>query len=169
MVAILGLGAAVVLVLKGTQSSPVAATFPSTTARIDGISCDNSNPIYHEHAHLTILDAGHPVEVPANIGIRGNTCLYWMHTHDNSGEIHLETPGPTNFTLGEFFDIWHQPLSRTQAASATLQPGKTMRIYVNLKLYRGDPRAITLHRHTLVTIEIGPPYRPADLFDWQGD
>jgi len=41
-------------------------------------------------------------------------CLYWLHTHVADGIIHIETPGERSFTLGEFFDIWNQPLVRTK-------------------------------------------------------
>jgi hypothetical protein len=29
-----------------------------------------------------------------------------MHTHDESGVIHIESAVARNYTLGEFFDIW---------------------------------------------------------------
>ncbi|HEX9235017.1 MAG TPA: hypothetical protein VF972_01920 [Actinomycetota bacterium] len=29
-----------------------------------------------------------------------------IHTHDATGIIHIESPTPRTFTLGEFFDVW---------------------------------------------------------------
>jgi len=157
--------------LKGTAApgATPAGTVPTQARIIDGIPCNAENVTYHEHAHLDILDRGTQVVVPANTGIVDNTCLYWLHTHDNSGEIHMEMPRYRPVTLGNFFDVWGQPLSRTRAAQVRVKPGESMRVYVNLKRYYGDPRAITLHRHTLITIEVGPPFEKPNTFDFQGD
>jgi len=157
--------------LKGTAApgATPAGTVPTQARIIDGIPCNAENVTYHEHAHLDILDRGTQVVVPANTGIVDNTCLYWLHTHDNSGEIHMEMPRYRPVTLGNFFDVWGQPLSRTRAAQAVVKPSESMRVYVNLKRYYGDPRAITLHRHTLITIEVGPPFEKPNTFDFQGD
>ena len=44
--------------------------------------------------------------IPANVGIIPEKCIYWLHTHDNSGLIHIESPIKRNFTLGDFLQIW---------------------------------------------------------------
>lgn len=76
-------------------------------ALIDGIECDRTEySTFHVHAHLDVFFNGQPYTVPAFIGILDNTCLYWLHTHDTSGIIHIESPQAQQFTLGEFFDIW---------------------------------------------------------------
>lgn len=159
-------------ILKGSPgpgATPVVGTLSTQARIIDGIPCNAENVTYHEHAHLEILDRGTQIVVPANTGIMDNTCLYWLHTHDNSGEIHMEMPRYRPVTLGTFFDVWGQPLSRTRAAQAVVKPGESMRIYVNHKVYRGDPRAIILHRHTLITVEVGPPFEKPSAFNFQGD
>ena len=46
----------------------------------------------HIHAHLDIFINGNPYAVPSEIGIIPNQCIYWMHTHDDSGIIHIESP-----------------------------------------------------------------------------
>ncbi len=43
------------------------------------------------------------------------TCLYPLHVHDGEPNIiHIESPIQKTYTLGNFFDIWGQPLSATQ-------------------------------------------------------
>ena len=44
--------------------------------------------------------------IPADIGIIPEKCIYWLHTHDNSGIMHIESPTKRNFTLGQFLQIW---------------------------------------------------------------
>ena len=107
------------------------------------------------------VDQGNDVNVPPNIGIESG-CLYWMHTHDNTGVIHIEAPTAQahhTFTLGDFFNVWDQPLSRTQVGTLKLAPDQQLAIYVDgTKQPDGtDPRTIGLHAHTLVVLEITPP------------
>jgi hypothetical protein len=63
----------------------------------------------HIHPHLTILINGVPQAVPAGIGIGqaggGNLPL---HTHDDSGTIHVESTRALPFRLQDFFTIWGQ-------------------------------------------------------------
>ena len=86
---------------------------------IDGIACGAQEyATLHVHTHLAIYFNGKQMQVPEFIGFAPNLaggCLYWIHTHDASGIIHIEAPdiappqgGP--YTLGMLFDIWGQPL-----------------------------------------------------------
>ncbi|MFY9720772.1 MAG: hypothetical protein WAK16_14120, partial [Candidatus Cybelea sp.] len=88
-------------------------------------------------------------------------CLYWIHTHDGSGVIHLEAPdlappqgGP--YTLGMLFDIWGQPLQPDDVAGLK----GTVTTYVNGEKYAGDLRTIPLLSHQQIVLEIGTPVVP---------
>lgn len=148
-------------------SIPTAA--PTLARRIDGIPCNNVNISYHVHAHLEIDYGGKDVAVPANIGIDDNTCAYYLHTHDNSGEIHIEAPVVRKFTLGNFFDIWGQQLSRRRIGSIPMRKGQLVRTFVDGKVFAGDPRSIELRAHRLIALEIGPPFVRPSGFDFQGE
>lgn len=125
---------------------------------INGIRCETEEGnVSHYHAHLTVIHNGQKVAVPANIGIKQNAgCLYWVHTHDATGEIHIESPVNRTYTLGDFFDIWGQPLS--QQTVGTYTENKPIRTFVNGKLVDGDPRAIKLESHTKIVLEVGPTF-----------
>jgi hypothetical protein len=141
-----------------------------TAPKVDGVPCVATEQLnYHVHAHLTIVDGGQHYTPPGNIGISLlHLCLYWLHTHDDSGIIHIEAPNPIIPTLGNFFDIWGQPLSRRQVWHFSVNPGQSMRVYVGKRLYQGNPRAIKLLKHTIVTIQIGPPFIPVPAVNWHG-
>ena len=88
-------------------------------------------------------------------------CLYWIHTHDASGIIHLEAPeinppqgGP--YTLGMLFDVWGQPLTR-EVVAGMVGP---VTAYVNGTKYDGDLSAIPLGAHQQIVLEIGKPVPP---------
>ena len=139
---------------------------------VDGIRCDQmEGSLMHIHQHLAIFDHGKRVTIPDDIGrpIVGR-CFYWIHTHTPDGIIHVESPSFKSFTLGNFFDIWGQPLTRTNVAGAHPKKNERIAVWVNGNRYNGDPRAIQLMQHLDATIEVGPPYtRPAPFTQWNGN
>ncbi|HLZ73026.1 MAG TPA: hypothetical protein VKV26_24245 [Dehalococcoidia bacterium] len=139
--------------------SPAATRAAGAGNPVDGIPCETSERLtYHVHAHLTIIANGQGVAVPANTGIVDNRCIYWLHTHDTSGVIHIEAPSQRAFTLGEFFDVWGQPLSATQVLGFRADGTRSFQFFVDGQPYSGDPRQVPLGAHTLITIEYGPPF-----------
>lgn len=143
-----------------------------TGERVDGIRCDTAEGVaLHIHPHLTILDHGKPVLIPEDVGrpVAGQ-CLYWLHTHTPDGIIHIESPTLREFTLGEFFDIWGQPLERTDIAGAKPRPGEHVSIYVDGESYTADPRKIEFTQHLDIAIVVGPPHKkPPPFTRWNGN
>jgi len=77
---------------------------------------DPSLPVpdqYHIHPHLTIIINGQNVTIPEDIGI-SLTCERVLHTHDDTGTIHVEPNYYQRFTLGDFFSVWGGPFSESQ-------------------------------------------------------
>jgi hypothetical protein len=171
-----------VAALAGSASLAVAMAFGSLRSHagplqggppqgetIGGISCDAMEGAEtHIHQHLTLLDHGRPVPIPEDVGQRpARRCLYWVHTHTPDGIIHIEAPAKRTFTLGDFFMIWGQPLSRTRASMAKAGKGTSLKVWVNGKPYMGDPRVIPLVAHTDIWIEAGPPFpKPTAFTNW---
>ncbi|MEA2684428.1 MAG: hypothetical protein QOK05_2756 [Chloroflexota bacterium] len=138
---------------------------------VDGVRCNSKEQLVsHDHAHLYILSDGVQQPVSARVGIPGAAaanCFYWLHTHDRTGIIHMESPSATRtYTLGEFFDIWGQPLSPTRVARLQV-PGGKLAAFVDGERYSGDIRQISLHAHTEVVIEIGREV-PPPTYDLSG-
>ena len=131
------------------------------TLPIDGIKCQSmEGAAMHIHQHLQLFNHGKPVVLPANIGISmAANCLYWLHTHQTDGIIHVESPQKRNFTLGEFFDVWGQELSWWEAGPIRATKGQKLFISVNHAKWTGkDPRAIPLRDHEEIVIQSGPPW-----------
>jgi hypothetical protein len=148
----------------------IAARPPTPSRPIDGIPCQAEQTTYHEHAHLAILDRGKSVPVPAGIGINdADGCFYWLHTHNPDGIIHIEASHKIVPTLGNFFDIWEQPLSRTRVGSVSADAPESMKVFLDQKPYTGNPRDIRLHPHTDITIEIGRPFKVPARYRFPSD
>lgn len=135
---------------------------------VDTIPCGTGADAEHYHVHLSLFVDGQQVAIPYAIGImnpvlRGDsiaiagTCFYWLHSHDRTGIIHVE-PEQTGhtFTLGEYFDIWGEPLTSGNVAGHT----GAVTVYVNGARYVGDPRAITLTAYEQITLEVGARVAP---------
>lgn len=91
---------------------------------------EHANPAAHYHARLGLRVHGAPVEVPANVGISG-LGMRVIHTHDASGEIHIESPRPFDFTLGDFFAVWGKPFSPTCLLDDCVSATGTLTMLVN--------------------------------------
>jgi hypothetical protein len=129
-------------------------------------SNENEQVLFHVHAHLAIYINGTPKLLPYGVGIvgpyqlqqtadgpfvAGGSKYYWLHTHDESGIIHIESPQQRGFTLGNFFDIWHQPLSASQVGPAT----GTVTAFLNGGKFTGNPRNLPLSAHAVLQLDIG--------------
>jgi hypothetical protein len=146
--------------------------------QVDGIGClSQEQVLFHIHAHLTVFVHGAARSIPYGIGITrphvqdspagafvdGGACFYFLHTHAADGIIHIESPVRRTYTLGDFFDIWGQQLSRRRVGPAA---GPVTAFYDG-RLYVGNPRDIPLHRHAQIQLDVGRPLvAPVRLRYW---
>ena len=150
-------------------ASLAGSTSAASGSTVGGIQCNTSEQtIFHVHTHLTIFVNGAARQIPYGIGItpprRGQQtaagvfltsggCFYWLHTHAADGIIHIESPVQRSYTLGNFFDLWGQPLSRDRVGPAK---GKVTAFF-NGKVYLGNPRQLPLGNHTQIQLDVGAP------------
>jgi hypothetical protein len=159
------------------QGPPLAPASTTGTGTVDGISCAPVEQLaYHIHAHLAVFKDAQLYQLPAGVGIPGSVaeqttvgpvaaggkCYYWLHTHTTDGVIHIESPTKAIYTLGNFFDEWHQPLTSTRVASLH----GAITAFVNGKLWKKSPRDIPLLPHADIQLEIGEPAPSIVTIDW---
>lgn len=159
-----------------------------TGQTIDGIPCVQEMLTYHHHAHLTIYINGQVLVPPANTGIVTNGvtgCLYYLHVHPDGGQhpnygnpeddgiIHMEAPAEQNFTLGEFFDIWGQPLSNTNLIGNKTDATHHIYAFIDGQPYTGDLRQLQMNKTIKedIVLEYGTSPDPATppQYPWQAD
>jgi hypothetical protein len=163
--------------LQGVQVGKT--TFPpGDTARggngqvIDGIEGASQEMLKtHTHSHLSLFYKGVQIAIPYGIGIikpfrinhgfvEGGKGYYWLHTHDASGIIHVESPDSRVYTLGNFFDVWGQALDSHGAAGLK----GAVRVFVNGKLTFAPVREVPLGAHDQITLEVGMPTAPSPSY-----
>lgn len=160
------------------QQVPDLASANSTASGrpVDGITCRTSMQQavgHHIHAHLAIFVNGQQMRIPAGAGIAAprldeqlstglfidngvKGCLYWLHVHADDGIIHIESPVTRTFSLGQFFDIWGQPLGPHQVG-----PAKGVVVaFENGKQFVGNPRNIPLQSQAVIQLDVGSPVVP---------
>jgi hypothetical protein len=159
----------------GTVLAP--ASTAATGQSVDGIQCNTAEQVaFHVHTHLAVYVNGRLRPIPAGIGIvmpaaqatpegpfyQATQCYYWLHVHAQDGVIHIESPAGHTYTLGQFFDLWGQPLSANQVGPAK---GK-LTTYVGGRVYRGNPRNIRLGSHVDIQIDVGRPAVSPRTVNW---
>jgi hypothetical protein len=135
--------------------------------------------IHHVHSHLDVFVNGAHVRVPAGIGInihdpavhRGplpdgtmgyggiqrcsKPCISPLHTHDDTGILHTESPSPVPHRLGQFFIEWGVRL--TPSCVGSYCRPTSIKVYIDGQPFAGDPRTIQLTNHREIAIVIGTP------------
>jgi hypothetical protein len=150
--------------LSGAQTGPPpwnAGNGPELEQRLTALglaALPAEGTVVHIHQHLDVFVDGKRVTVPASIGIdAAQQFIAALHTHDPSGVMHVESPEPKTFTLGQFFGVWGVPLSATQLGGLKAGAGKQLHAWVNGKPVKGDPGDINLASHQEIVIAYGTP------------
>jgi hypothetical protein len=174
-------GFELVPVPKAPVLAPASTTIARPNKTVDGIKCQyNPKVLFHVHAHLTLFVEGKQRAVPAGVGfwpplgprnyrngqfgVTPDNCWAWLSTRYADGLIHVESPVARSFTLGEFFDIWGQPL----AASRVGPTRGPVTAIVDRRVWTGDPRGIPLRSHTQIQLEVGRPLVAPQQIDFPG-
>jgi hypothetical protein len=134
--------------------------------------------VLHIHEHLDIYVNGKHVTVPSGIGIFDNQFITELHTHSAGAEglpgpptrptgvIHLESNKRQTYTLGQFFGVWGVRFT-SNCIGGYCKQLTPWRVYVNGKLYAGNPSRIPLKEHDEYAIVIGtPPKKIPSKFNW---
>jgi hypothetical protein len=133
------------------------------------VGCDAAAQVaIHYHAHLDLFRNGRRIPVPAGVGTTAK-CVYWLHTNQASGIVHVAAPasaGSRLFTLGDFLTVWGQPPPSAQAGILQIGSGQQLKVWQDGRPFTGGPAPLVLRPHTQVVVELGPPFVAPPGFDW---
>ncbi|GLV55540.1 hypothetical protein KDH_23840 [Dictyobacter sp. S3.2.2.5] len=156
--------------ISGMQCAPQVATKQQLSTRLT---------VYID-GKLAALPRGIGIVSPKQPGVtalatNGNLyCLYPLHVFENDSIIHADLPDTRTYTLGQFFSVWGQPLSRTQVMVNQTDANHALSFVIfdargNGSTYSGDPASIPLKEHqTIVILYNSPGVHPTAFTDWNG-
>lgn len=156
---------------------------------VDGVSCSLPNgeatgTYYHKHVFVGIYVNGTAYAMPDAVGMQNPDsnepiltfqCAYNIHTHADSGIVHIEDPSmaanasaPSQYNLQTLMDIWGQSLSALPISGVAGLPA----IYVgtpsgkdasgndlvnSYSLFTGAPSSLLFTSHTAIWLIYGTP------------
>src|SRR5262245_8623589 len=139
-----------------TTEAPWPANAAKSAARADALGLPAEGTTMHEHANVPIFANGTQEPVPTDIGINsGAGTIQSIHTHDDTGTVHLESSQARTFTLGEFFGVWGVRLTPSCVGGYCNDGQNQLRVYVDGEQRTGDPRDIALDDQSVVVITYG--------------
>lgn len=152
-------------------------------ARRAGIQPDVKEYLtYHIHAHLDVFVNGRAVTVPAALGIEvkdpgvktfkdpGKTteyggieecdeaCIAPLHTHDDGGVVHIESPKRADYRLGQFFELWDVRLT-PRCVGGYCRPRAPIAVFVDGRRLSADAADLVFEDGQEIAIVIGSPPR----------
>jgi hypothetical protein len=110
----------------------------------------------HIHQHLDVFVEGARATIPAQVGIgAAGSFISDLHTHDNTGIMHVESPTVRSFSLGQFFAVWGVRLDARCIGGLCASGAKSLRAWVNGKPVAADPTRIVLAEHQEIVLAFG--------------
>jgi hypothetical protein len=109
----------------------------------------------HHHALIHIYNDGLLVPIAPNIGIH-KPAYSSIHTHDQTGVIHMESDVPHKFTLGDFFAIWGVRFGNASLGTFVNNGDKKVLVYVNGKPV-SDPVHYVMRDQDNIVVGYGTP------------
>jgi hypothetical protein len=129
---------------------------------MSGLLTPSNKMVLHNHVNVNVTYNGQAIMVPEHIGIvqigkADDPLLYGdhsldkygmegmspLHTHDNSGTVHVEANTKRDFTLGEFLDVWKGLDINGKIVQASLN-GNSVSDYRNIILNDGDSISLNI-------------------------
>jgi hypothetical protein len=160
--------------------------FPLTRIAAAGMQPLIGKPSRHDHMHVDLIVDGRKVTIPAGIGqaapedvgpgpcppppesltigdcapghyFTARVAASPLQTHTSSGILHLQSEQAKPVRLGQFFDEWGVRFDERCLGGYCTGSGKELRVYVNGKRLRADPRQLVLADRQEIAVLYGGP------------
>jgi hypothetical protein len=139
--------------------APWAANGNQAQARAEAIGLPPESPVVmHEHANLQIFVHGEAQPTPTDIGIDTSddpAYVASLHTHDDTGTVHMESSVSRTFTVGEFFDVWGVRLSPSCMGAYCNDADNRLQVFVDGEEVSEEIRDVALNDQLVIVITYG--------------
>jgi hypothetical protein len=140
--------------------------------RVGELRCETTS-VRRFGVHLELFARSRVVIIPAGIGVAppwrtlrphvlDGVCSYAARTRTSIGVI--EVAVGSKLTLGQFFELWGQPLGSRRLAGFRAKQGARVHAFVDGSPWRGPVRSIPLRRHAAIALELGAYVPPHPTF-----
>jgi hypothetical protein len=141
-----------------TTKAPWDANAGKSAARATALGLPPEGTTMHEHANVQIFVHGTQEPVPTDIGIDASKgTIQSIHTHDDTGLVHLESSESREFTLGEFFGIWGVRFTPSCLGAYCNQGNNRLQVFVDGKEVDSNLQDVQLDDQTVIVVTYGTP------------
>jgi hypothetical protein len=141
-----------------TTEAPWDANAAKSAARGTALGLPAEGTTMHEHADLEIFVHGSKEPVPTDIGIdTSKGTIQSIHTHDDTGLVHLESSQSREFTLGEFFGVWGVRFTPSCLGAYCNEGNNRLQVFVDGEEVDGSLQDVQLDDQTVIVVTYGTP------------
>ena len=141
-----------------TTEAPWDANAAKSAARGTALGLPAEGTTMHEHADVEIFVHGSKESVPTDIGIDASKgTIQSIHTHDDTGLVHLESSQSREFTLGEFFGVWGVRFTPSCLGAYCNEGNNRLQVFVDGEEVNGSLQDVQLDDQTVIVVTYGTP------------
>jgi len=141
-----------------TTEAPWDANAAKSAARATALGLPAEGTTMHEHADVEIFVHASKEPVPTDIGIDASKgTIQSIHTHDDTGLVHLESSQSREFTLGEFFGVWGVRFTPSCLGAYCNEGNNRLQVFVDGEEVDGSLQDVQLDDQTVIVVTYGTP------------
>jgi hypothetical protein len=140
-----------------TTEAPWDANAAKSAERATALGLPAEGTTMHEHADVEVFVHGSKEPVPKDIGISDAGEIQSIHTHDDTGLVHLESSQSREFTLGEFFGVWGVRFTPSCLGAYCNEGNNRLQVFVDGEEVTGNLQDVQLDDQTVIVVAYGTP------------
>jgi hypothetical protein len=139
-----------------TTKAPWDANAAKSAARGTALGLPAEGTTMHEHADVEVFVHGTKEPIPTDIGIDpGAGTIQSIHTHDDTGLVHLESSESREFTLGEFFGVWGVRFTPSCLGAYCNDGNNRLQVFVDGDEVTDNLQDVQLDDQTVIVVTYG--------------
>ena len=139
-----------------TTKAPWPANGAKSAARATALGLPPEGTTMHEHANVQVFVHGKTETVPTDIGIDPAAgTIQSIHTHDDTGLVHLESSESREFTLDDFFGVWGVRFTPSCLGAYCNDDTDHLQVFVNGEEVTDNLQDVQLDDQTVIVVTYG--------------
>ena len=141
-----------------TTEAPWPANAAKSPARATALGLPPEGTTMHEHSNVQIFVHGQNERIPTDIGIDASKgTIQSIHTHDDTGLVHLESSQSREFTLGDFFGVWGVRFTPSCLGAYCNDGNNRLQVFMDGDEVTDDLQDVQLDDQTVIVVTYGTP------------